>query len=180
MITVNLLSPEKRRERTFRTFFVQTKTLLEGVLFITVVLATIMIGTKLFLLETLLTFATTSTTHVPTRELERAIRRTNQATALIERLERETTPWSTLLIATTEATPPNVTLREVILNKKTAPHLTMRGMAATRTDLLSFKTRLEKLPFVVELSFPVANLLSPKDVSWQMTATINRAKLTNP
>ncbi|MBI4281681.1 hypothetical protein HY625_02535 [Candidatus Uhrbacteria bacterium] len=177
MITVNLLSPEKRRESVTRRIFHHAKTLLEATLFFALLIAIVTIGTKLLLLDTVLTVTSSPTANIRTRDLEVRIRRVNAATALLARLQGQTIPWSGLLIRLSGIVPPGIRFNELTLDTKTTPHLLLKGKAATRQDLLVLKTALEKLPFVTNLSFPITNLLSPKDIDWQLDATIDLARL---
>ncbi len=177
MITINLLSPEKRRESATRTLFRHAKTLLEVTLFFALLIAIVTIGAKLLLLDTVLTVTSAPTANIRTRDLEVKIRRVNAATALLTRLQGQTIPWSNVLIRLSDIVPPGIRLHELTLDTKTTPHLLLKGKAATRQDLLILKTALEKLPFITDLSFPITNLLSPKDIDWQLDATIELSRL---
>lgn len=177
MLAINLLSPEKQRLHTLRIAFHRTRTILELALFLACCIAIVTIGTKYFLIQTILTFATTPTTNVQTRALEMAVRKTNKTTALLERLQRDTIPWSTFLMHLSNAVPETVTVTEMTINSKTTPQFTLKGKAATRTDLLVFKTALERLSFITNLSFPLTNLLSPKDINWQLESSIDTKTL---
>lgn len=172
MITINLLSPEKRRESATRMLFRHVKTLLEITLFFALLIAIVTIGAKLLLLDTVLTVTSAPTANIRTRDLEVKIRKVNAATALLTRLQGETIPWSSFLMRLSDVVPPGIRLHELTLDTKKTPRLSLKGSAATRQDLLVFKTALEKLPFIADLSFPITNLLSPKDIDWQLDATI--------
>ncbi|KKW36393.1 MAG: hypothetical protein UY81_C0030G0006 [Candidatus Giovannonibacteria bacterium GW2011_GWA2_53_7] len=173
MFTLNLLSLQKQRDGALRTLFLRAKTALELTLFLALIAAIIMIGTKLFLINTFLTFAGSTATNVRTRDMERSVRNVNQATALLERLSDDTTFWTPALVQLTQIVPPSVTLTEMTLNNKRTPHLALKGAAATRNDLLVFKTAIERLPFVNALNFPLTNLLAPADIQWQLDATLS-------
>ncbi|MDO8581286.1 MAG: hypothetical protein Q7S16_00215 [bacterium] len=177
MLIINLLSPEKQRLHAIRVVFHRTKTILELTLILACCIAIITIGTKYFLVQTVLTFATTPTTNIHTRELEIAVRKTNKTTALLDRLQKDTTPWSTFFIHLSNAMPESITITEMTVNKKATPQFILKGKAATRSDLLTFKTALEQLPFITNLSFPLTNLLSPKDINWQLESNINTSAL---
>ncbi len=177
MLTINLLSPEKQRLHTIRVAFHRTKTILELALFLACCIAIVTIGTKYFLVQTVLTFAATPTTNIHTRELEIAVRKTNKTTALLERLQRDTIPWSAFLMRLGNAVPASVTVTEMTVSATTKPQFTLKGKAATRTDLLAFKTALERLPFITKLSFPLTNLLSPNNINWQLESGIDTKAL---
>lgn len=177
MITLNLLSPEKQRSNAFRSTFTHAKIFLELTFVLTCLVAIVTIGTKLFLVQTILSSTTASTANVHTRELEAAVRRTNQTTSILDRLQRDTVPWSVALLRLADTMPPTITIGELTIDTKTKPHLTLKGKAATRQDLLIFKTTLEKQSWIEQLSFPLNNLLNPKDIDWQLEADMTPSSL---
>lgn len=168
-LTVNLLSPEKQREGLFRFLLYRTKMILEVALFLTLCVAIAVIGIKIFLVNTVLTYTTTSNVNVSMRALEQSVRTINQRLALLNNAQGEYTPWSPSLAVISNAIPSAIRLHTLIVDRTAKqPRFKLQGRAATRNDLLTFKKTLEKLPFAKNLSFPIENLLAREESEWQV------------
>ncbi len=178
MLLINLLAPEQRKEHALLLLFGRVKLIMEIAFLAASIVAIAALGIKIFLVGVVLN--TTSTTGAPpqARELERNIRELNESLAVLERLDAETTEWSRVLRVITTSASIGVHITDLRITNTPRPHVTMRGTATTRAALLTWKTTLEGLSVIDHLSFPIANLLAPRDSAWELEADLALSRLT--
>ncbi|NBD73906.1 hypothetical protein GVX82_02595 [Patescibacteria group bacterium] len=71
------------------------------------------------------------------------------------------------------AVPEEVTISSVALTQeRAAPRLQLSGVAADRATLITFIDRLEALPVVADLTFPLEDLAQSIDTPFAMTLTL--------
>lgn len=100
-------------------------------------------------------------------KLETKIRGLESAIKKALRLEGERKKyivWSQFLLDLVENASAGIVINEVKNNPAVAGEVTLSGEAATRDELLLYKARLEQVPLIKEIVFPVSNLTSREKV----------------
>ena len=85
-------------------------------------------------------------------------------------------PWSQLLLALSQETPPGITLTDLEVNAQGQGELS--GIAARRADLLEYRERLIRSNLVQEFSLPFALQLQQAQVNFRLPIQFNLPKLS--
>ncbi|MBI4262088.1 PilN domain-containing protein [Candidatus Uhrbacteria bacterium] len=102
--------------------------------------------------------------------LEGQVQSFNTLVRTIDTVSERSFPWSLIVEDLVTRVPNTIHLSALAMEQD--KKLTIRGIAATRNDLLEFKNRLEQSPWVGALEFPNTNLLTPVSVPFEIRATV--------
>lgn len=177
LITVNLLSPEKKRmlKKYLLILFLKNFAAYSFVLIAVV-------GIVLLVSQTILTTTfndTISRTALVTREyggVNALIREANRKLRKISEIESEFTPWSEVLIHAATLTPSNITLVSLSCEASTRDVL-IRGVAKTRGDLLIMTRAFEESKIFESVESPIANLLIKEDILFDLKMKVSQAAI---
>lgn len=172
MIALNLLSPIQKEALRNRVLFAMIERLM---IFLTV--AVLLLGIFLLMLRIRLT---RTLGDVQSRQLlsteyvsvNGEIRRLNEVITRIERVQREVTPASTLVIDVVGRVPPGVSIGNLAFETRTQS-LRLNGQAANREALLTFEERLRASPYVKTLESPISNLFEKADINFTFQAVLD-------
>jgi hypothetical protein len=82
--------------------------------------------------------------------------------------------WSDCIEAMQQLKPDGITYSGIQF-LRAEKKLVVRGHAAVRENLLSLQEKLKaKNEYFTDVNFPLKNLLTPKDIDFELTATMNR------
>lgn len=171
MITLNILPEKKQREyelvRTYRfliSFF-------EAVLFITAC-ATILLIIARSVLRTRVeqVFQAPIAVEPIVKQTEERVRSLNALVHMIDTVQQKTPLWSPFIEELVAITPTAVDYSSIRAERD--GRLEIRGVAATRNDLLELKNRLSASSQLTDLEFPLANLLYPERVPFEIRGKI--------
>ncbi len=80
--------------------------------------------------------------------------------------------WSRVIAEFAKLVPKGSRIDELIIDTNGSTFL-LRGFSTTRSELLEFEKNLEKSDLVEELNAPLSNLLSPRDIEFNFSGTVN-------
>jgi len=90
------------------------------------------------------------------------------------------TDWSALLIELSTITPASIALDDLSLQSLPAgTNALARGKAQTRQDLISYEKALRSSPYITSLLSPLANYEKDKNLTFQITLTLNMRRFLN-
>ena len=184
---INLLPPEFKRglyrEKQFRLFIVLQIAVLMFFISLALSLSTISVYLKseLFALE--LQLEETKRVHGDKEQAIAEVEAFNDALAKLSRYYKENKPVSVFFELLSADLPLGSRLNSFVYTssnlvrtkteaKITPAKISITGFSQTREDLLSFKEMLEKIKTFSNLSFPSANWVMPKDISFSFQAEI--------
>lgn len=174
MISLNLLSPAKKKKLKERLTLHLLKNISYIVVIFIVFMVGILLGTK-FILERKLTNIENEVNQtiltLPTGEevpLSSTIQEINKKIKFFEGIQKDCIKWSNYLADFTELIPENITLTQLSLNQE-SEEIQINGLALLRDDFLRFKNNLENSQILTELVSPVSNLIKREDVNFTLS-----------
>lgn len=172
MISLNLLSPEKKKEASQQMIFISLQYLVSWALIAVCIAGMVLLATKLYMQDVFSKAVQQSV--LITQEygtLNQKVRLINQRIDFLAEIQRKSVAWSPRLAAFTEIIPANITLTGMNFND-IAKDAQIQGRAATREDLLLFKQRLEQSSLLKSVNLPIENLLEAKDINFTITGKL--------
>lgn len=173
-VTLNLLSPEKKRELATAFGLVHASRLLLAICMVAMFCAATLVGVRMLYqrsLNDLAGNAATESTEV--KEVAERTRLINSYLNRVNELEDRAIPWSQMLLQLTEMAPPGVQFKYIRTEKPNIVRLA--GTAALRSDVLDLKTKLESSTVFTNVRAPLSNILSQKNVSFDFEMTYGPA-----
>lgn len=164
-VSVNLLPPEKKRalQTGFIIAFAQTMALIFFI--IAVFVAGMFLSVRILLKSNYDALAAQSSAGGDESDtVATEIRDINAYLKRLESIQKRFVPWSDVLVSITAAVPNGVILEDIELVKN---KIKIRGITATRDDVIALRENLIKLPFLTDVSNPLSNLLQKKDVKFE-------------
>jgi len=170
--TLNLLPPNKKTRLDHLVKFIFARNILEIILFIYTLLAIVLVWSWLVLQENFNSIAESATT--VSREnttYNREVRSLNTMLRQVVESGKQFTPVSPKINELIGVVPDNIKLGTIELDRATGK-FSISGTAVTRADLLSFKSSLESVPWLKEITSPTAELFQKDNVSFQIFAKL--------
>lgn len=164
-ITLNLLPPSKKASLRKGYIAAYIRAMLVFLLIVAIALSAMLISFRMILTNTLADLAKQnedmlSEDTAPEKNIEIIDAFLNR----VDDLQGTFIAWSDMFEAISRITPEGVILDIVRLNPD--GKIFIRGIAATRVDVLSFQSRLDDLPFFTEINAPLSNILKKTDVTF--------------
>ncbi|MFA6215698.1 MAG: PilN domain-containing protein [Patescibacteria group bacterium] len=177
MITLNLISPEKKQELRLTQLYLVIKNLIILVLLLTIMIGIVLLVTKAILQnyfndvinETTLTTKYASIFNKELKEFNKQIRS-------VESIQKNYISWPNFFIDFAKLIPTDVKINDFTINNN---KILITGDAKTREKLLEFKGNLEKSNLLSNVAIPLENLLKKVDVVFNVKADINLDKIKN-
>lgn len=166
--TLNLLPPPKRKSVAAMLKFLFIKGMLEMIILVGAIVATILLWSWLVLLEeynNLSVSAVQISRGSSSRNQE--IRQLNKSIFDLERSGAGFTIVSIKITDIANILPPNVTLRTFNLNRR-ANQIELWGTADSRPSLLAFEDSLRKISWVEEIQAPASRLLQKENINFEL------------
>ncbi|MFA5134058.1 MAG: PilN domain-containing protein [Patescibacteria group bacterium] len=173
MISINLLSPEKKKEVSNQMIFISLQYLISWVLIAICIAGAILSATKLYMQNAFNQAVAQSV--LVTQEygtLNQKVHLINQKIDLLAEIQNKFILWSPRLAAISELIPANITVYSMNINYITKD-LQIQGYAVSREDLLLLKQNLEHSTLVKSIDLPIENLLESKDISFNIKGKIS-------
>jgi len=101
-------------------------------------------------------------------EISRINRQINQ----VELIQKDYVKWSRVLTNLLSIIPEGNTIGGLRLDQKNKK-MVIYGNSKTRDDFLKIKDALEKSDLIADLESPISNILSQKNISFSLEATLN-------
>jgi len=177
MIYLNLVSKELKKEIELRHIYAVLKRANFILIIITVVVAIIMLTAKI-LLKNNFNRIVEETTLITKNSLglNSKIREINDRLNYASVIQSDYIPWSFLLEDFYKNADDNISFNLIKLDKESG-ELFLRGVAKSRSSLLSLKNKIEKLPAFIELDFPIQNILEKENIDFNINAKLNLAAI---
>lgn len=172
MISLNLLSQEKKNEVSKHIILISVQYIFALSFILICTAGAALLVAKLIVQNGF--FQAVRQNALVTKEystLNQNVREVNQKIGQLKSVQNSFSIWSTKLAAVASLTPKNVELYTMNISSETKSAQFI-GRAATRDDLLLYKTNLEKSGLFTDISLPIEYLLNANDVYFDIKAKI--------
>ncbi|MBI4143019.1 hypothetical protein HY480_04040 [Candidatus Uhrbacteria bacterium] len=174
---MNLLTPALRNAARTHISLALAHAIALHLLVICLFAATILLGGRTLLERNFRTIVEQSSLILQNYEgTFREIRQANEFLRAFDRIQRDDVPWSVATIAIAAATPGDIRLTELQIDRARS-RLILAGRAGTRESLLSYRDRLRALPFLQDVEVPFADLLKKSALDFTINARIDSREL---
>lgn len=177
MISLNLLSPEKKKKLKEKEIFY----LLKNVAFLVAIFlffnAGILLATKFYLEDKLRTItqdvdqATAVLPNAQGAPINTTIQEINGKIDYLTTIQQDYIKWSAYLADLTALIPQNIKLSGIRLNKENN-EIEITGRAVSRNDFLSLKSNLDGSKILNDIISPISNLIKKENVDFTITASL--------
>ncbi|NQU84013.1 MAG: hypothetical protein HQ536_04870 [Parcubacteria group bacterium] len=173
MITLNLLSPQKKKETEENILYASIKNILAIFLIFIIFVSVILLGSKLILSRNFEKVIEQTTLIVKEYGgVNRNIKEINDKLINISKSQEEFIEWSSNLLQTAKLVPENIEISAIVLRKGSSQTL-LKGYAKTRGELLILKTNLEESELFEKVELPFSNLLKREDIDFEFQLTLS-------
>jgi len=177
MITLNLLSPNKKKELRLMQFYGVAKNLIIFILFITSLVAIVLLLTKMVLQNNFNKIVAENTLTTRYANLfNKDVKEFNQYVRGVGKIQEEYTPWVNFFTHFSQLVPNNIIIYTLNINQD---KILITGLGGTRDELLKFKDELEKSELFSKVAIPLDNLLKKDNVDFSIKANISLDRLKN-
>lgn len=174
MIILNLLPPEQKMEAKQTNIYVFIESFLAFMLLISVIIAVVLLFSRLALEKRFYSLATGTTFHtIQNKELDQKIKLANKKIRAVSAIQNDFIKWSAVLINFNSLVPKNVEINSLIFNEQSEEKIyktEITGIAKDRETVLAFQKRLESSLVFTNIEAPLSNLLKRQDVEFKFTA----------
>jgi len=172
MLSINLLSPEKKIEAQKEILFLNLQYIVSVTLIGITLLGIILLMAKIIMQNSFNQSVNQSLlVNKEYGQLNQQVRIVNEKIILFDKIQKEFIYWSPKLIELTELTPNNIELTSLMLNDTTL-NVKISGFAKNREALLIYKERLESSGVLKEINLPIESLLKAEDLNFNLQAKI--------
>lgn len=98
------------------------------------------------------------------------IRNINNILVKVEKIQKEYTNWTALLLEVTETIPQNIEVLKINFNQKN--ELNINGIAPDRQSLLTLQNALEKITWIKDFTIPPAQLTEKQNINFSFVIPI--------
>jgi Tfp pilus assembly protein PilN len=174
MISLNLLSPENKKNTEERLLYLSIKNLLGAFLVFATLSAIILLIAKLLLADNFQTIIEQTTLIVKEYGgVNQKIKETNQKINSVNNTQEKFVAWSVILEKIANLVPQNTTASVMIISRSNE-EMTLKGTAKTRNDLLLLKSNLESSDVFSSVKIPFSNLLTRKNIDFEFELRLNK------
>ena len=172
MITINLLSPNQKRELKIKRVYVAIKELIILILLFTLIIAIMLLVSKYILDNSLAKLIERNALAIQeNRDVVNKINIINAKVNTISNIQKDFKRWSEFFVTLTNLTPDNISY-DLIKVKYEDASIEIRGIARNRDDLTKLKNNLTKSNIFDNISLPLKNLLAKDNNDFTITAKI--------
>lgn len=180
MIRLNIIPENLKKERSLKQLFVNLYGLLSFLLVNICVYAIILLVLQLILeLQFIKISGETTVIMKSSENYTNKIRVINNQVSEAAQIQEDAVYWSLLFEDLSNNTPDDIKLNSVNINK-TKDSLNIKGLAATRESLITFKEWLEGRDQFQNIDFPVKNLLEKENISFDIKAEFKNYESYQP
>jgi len=171
MITLNLLSPDKKQSLRLTETYQTIKNLIILILLLTIITAIVLLVTKLALQNHFTRIVSESTLTIKyVSFFSQDIKEFNKQLKAVENIQSEHIAWTNFFISFAQLVPDNIGLDNLTINEN---KILITGFAKTRDDLIEFQNNIKNSSLFSEVTVPLENLLKKDDVDFDIKANIN-------
>ena len=106
------------------------------------------------------------------------VREINSKVSSVDQIQKDFLVWSKTFSFLSDITDEDISFSNIKVSKDGASIKT-GGVAKTREALLKLKEKLESSDYFNRIDFPLENILEKKDITFEINAGLNLAKLNN-
>jgi len=106
------------------------------------------------------------------------IREINASINYVDEIQNNFFKWSLLFYNLSKKLNNNIKFYSISINKEKKEVL-LRGVAAFREDLITFKEGVEKSDLFLNIDFPIKNILEKENINFEIKAEINLEKVND-
>lgn len=170
MITLNLISPEKKQQFKLEQIYIVIKNLIIFVLLVSIIVATVLLATQVTLqnhFQRIVNETTLTTQYANTFSAE--VREFNKIITAISEIQGGHTDWTSFIVNFSAMTPKEVDIKNMTIN---GDKILLKGFASSRDDLLELKNNFETSEMFTEIEMPIDDLLKKNNINFDIKATI--------
>jgi Tfp pilus assembly protein PilN len=176
--TLNLISPKTKRELIIKQFYQIIKTFLIIVFLFSVLIAMLLLCAE-FILQTNLIKTINERIFVLKNNHQnpnQKIKIINQGFGEINNIQKKFISWSKILIYFNQVIPQDIKIYS-FKNINDSIEIQIIAIAKTREALLKFQENLKNYPAFSQVEFPFLNLISKKDINFQLKVKLDMEKI---
>ena len=175
MISLNLISPAKKKELYLLQLYSVFKNLIILVLLLSVISATVLLMTKIALQNHFATIVGQTTLNNKFANIfNNDVQTFNALVRDVTEVQALFIPWAPFLVEFSALTPSGVTFKSMSI---VGNRLTISGNATTRDELLTFERQLKSSMLLTEVAIPLDHLLRKENIDFSLRATITLTTL---
>ncbi|MBU1180121.1 PilN domain-containing protein [Patescibacteria group bacterium] len=174
MISLNLLSPDKKIQVSKQMIFISLQTVISWMLVIVCVAGMILLVTKLIMQNSF--NQAVGQGALVTKEygaLNQEVYLANKKVSFLGSVQKSFVVWSSKLTILTKLVPKNIELFSININHATGD-IQITGYAKTRDDLLLYESQLKQSELLENVNLPIGNLLEAKEIDFKLTAKLTK------
>lgn len=170
MISLNLISPEKKQQFRLEQIYIVIKNLIILLLLVLIIIAIALLFTKASLqnhFSRIVEETTLTTQYANTFGTE--VREFNKIIVAVDNVQEEYTDWVSFLDKTAGLVSGNIYLKTITISDN---KIVIKGFAATRDELLILKENFENAEIFTDVEMPLEDLLKRNNIEFDIKATI--------
>ena len=170
MITLNLIPPNKKKELLLTQLYIVIKNLIIFILLISILIAILLLGTKVILQNYFGKFIEETTLVTKyANTFNQDIRQFNGEINALAKIHDDHIDWLAFLADLSAMTPADVALNHVGVEKN---KVLVNGTAKTRSVLLEFRDALAKSKILTDVDLPLEYQLKRENIEFSIKATL--------
>jgi len=174
MISLNLLSPEKKEKiKQYKNLFLIKRIIYSFIVFVILTLSLfystkIIISKKLENIHNNIASLTATSSLGKQNSYNKYVSELNEKIKKVNSLQKDYVLWSKYLTDFNSLIPQKIKLEQIVI-KKENNSISIFGYAPLREDFLEFKGNLENSEIIKNIESPISNLIKSKDVSFTLS-----------
>ena len=174
MLTLNLISREQKKEIKLHYFYgLIKKTSLILIIIITIITIIFLIAKIIIQIQFNKIVEQTTLVTKNSQSYNSKIREINNKLNFVSKIQDDFIPWSDLIKNVMNITPSDINFYYFKLNvdEKT---IKIKGIAKLRNSLLDFKTKMQAIPELKDIDFPIKNILEKENIDFEINCKLNK------
>ncbi|MDP2708670.1 MAG: hypothetical protein Q8O93_01285 [bacterium] len=172
MITLNLVSDKQKKEIRLRHLYGFIKKINLTLTVVTITAAIILLTAKI-ILQLKFNDIVEQTTLVTKNNqgYNNKVRGINAKINFVEKIQEDFFVWSDLLKTLADIAPKDINLYYLKINAEDQT-FKIKGKAGWRESLLTFKEKMDNLPILYDIDFPIKNILEKENIDFEINAKL--------
>lgn len=177
MITINLISPEHKKQLKTQRMFIILREIILLILLFTSIIAIMLWSSRYFLEEKLAELIRKNAQAINVnQDVNNKIKILNNKIDNSAVIQNDWQKWSVLVAGILELTPANIYYRNLNIFQETAT-VEISGQAKTRNDLLELQKKFQGSNLFKKVDIPLTSFLNKENNDFTLQATIDLAKI---
>lgn len=177
MITLNLISQELKKEIKLRHIYKLIKKINYILIIISLTMASILLVARIILQNNFNKIVEQTTLVTKNNQgYNNKVRQINEKINFVSQIQNDFILWSNLIEQLAKITPNGINFYALKINLE-QKEIIIKGKAAYRDNLLSFKKNLEESTIYQNIEFPLKNILERENINFEINAKIDEVKI---